>query len=181
MEEAGTNGRSPVDKWKIAGGQMERPPDHHLHPPDHHLHPPPAPTTGPPPDHRRCTTCTHRHIGPLMHHRRTTAEPQQFRIRTIKHRISHEIDRHEDEDDPTALNPSSIAGDGQSRNSGGSRTRTSSCTKEEVDAILIQCGRFSWSNSARSQNPNRRRRYSRSNTSYDFDLDTSLKNDDGDD
>ncbi|KAL4578577.1 hypothetical protein LXL04_014702 [Taraxacum kok-saghyz] len=35
----------------------------------------PAPTTGPPPDHRRCTTCTHRHIGPLMHHRRTTAVP----------------------------------------------------------------------------------------------------------
>ncbi|KAL4561454.1 hypothetical protein LXL04_033620 [Taraxacum kok-saghyz] len=64
----------------------------------------------------------------------------KVRIRTIKHRISHEIDRHEDEDDPTALNPSSIAGDGQSRNSGGSRTRTSSCTKEEVDAILIQCG-----------------------------------------
>ncbi|KAL4572666.1 hypothetical protein LXL04_019448 [Taraxacum kok-saghyz] len=113
----------------------------------------------------------------------TKNDQQVFKkeIFVIKHRISHEIDRHEDEDDPTALNPSSIAGDGQSRNSGGSRTRTSSCTKEEVDAILIQCGRFSRSNSAGSQNPNRRRRYSRSNTSYDFDLDTSLKNDDGDD
>ncbi|KAL4590132.1 hypothetical protein LXL04_003052 [Taraxacum kok-saghyz] len=113
----------------------------------------------------------------------TKNDQQVFKkeIFVIKHRISHEIDRHEDEDDPTALNPSSIAGDGQSRNSGGSRSRTSSCTKEEVDAILIQCGRFSRSNSAGSQNPNRRRRYSRSNTSYDFDLDTSLKNDDGDD
>ncbi|KAL4572531.1 hypothetical protein LXL04_019310 [Taraxacum kok-saghyz] len=37
--------------------------------------PPPAPTTGPPSDHRRCTTCTHRHIGPLSDHRRTTAGP----------------------------------------------------------------------------------------------------------
>ncbi|KAL4588048.1 hypothetical protein LXL04_000926 [Taraxacum kok-saghyz] len=43
--------------------------------------PPPAPTTGPPSDHHRCTTCTHRHIGPLMHHRRTTAGPPQSEIR----------------------------------------------------------------------------------------------------
>ncbi|KAL4585583.1 hypothetical protein LXL04_010206 [Taraxacum kok-saghyz] len=142
-------------KWHFCNSETTGPPPTPTGPPPTPTGPPPAPTTGPPPDH--------------------------LRIRTIKHRISHEIDRHEDEDDPTALNPSSIAGDGQSRNSGGSRTRTSSCTKEEVDAILIQCGRFSRSNSAGSQNPNRRRRYLRSNTSYDFDLDTSLKNDDGDD
>ncbi|KAI3781230.1 hypothetical protein L2E82_11239 [Cichorium intybus] len=112
----------------------------------------------------------------------TRNDQQVFKkeIFVIKHRISHEIDRHEDEDDPSVLNPSSTAGDGQSRYSGGSRTRTSSCSKEEVDAILIQCGRLSRSNSAGSQNPNRRRRHSRSKRSFDFDLDT-LKNEDGDD
>ncbi|KAL4566013.1 hypothetical protein LXL04_030122 [Taraxacum kok-saghyz] len=165
--------------------------------PDHH-----RTTAGPPSDHRRTTVGAPPAPIGTSDHCRTTPAPQQSDLKSnpqqpqstkndqqifkkdifvIKHQISHEIDRHEDDDDPTALNPSSIAGDGQSRNSGGSRTRTSSCTKEEVDAILIQCGRFSQSNSAGSQNPNRRRRYSRSNTSYDFDLDTSLKNDDGDD
>ncbi|CAI9299048.1 unnamed protein product [Lactuca saligna] len=113
----------------------------------------------------------------------TKNDQQVFKkeIFVIKHRISHELKRHEDEDDPNVLNPSSTAGDAQSRSSGGARTRTSSCTKEEVDAILIQCGRLSRNNSSGSQNPNRRRRYSRSKRSFDSDLDASLKNDDGDD
>nr|KAJ0215188.1 hypothetical protein LSAT_V11C300106220 [Lactuca sativa] len=41
--------------------------------------------------------------------------------------------------------------------------------------------RGSRSNSSGSQNPNRIRRYSRSKRSFNSDLDTSLKNDDGDD
>lgn len=87
-------------------------------------------------------------------------------IFVIKHRISHEIDRLPDEDDPNLLNPSAVAGNG----------------KEEVDAILIQCGRLSRSNSAGAENPRRRRRYSRSKRSFDFDLNMGLKNDDdGDD
>ncbi|KAK8969691.1 hypothetical protein KSP40_PGU020006 [Platanthera guangdongensis] len=52
--------------------------------------------------------------------------------------------------------------------------RTSSCTKEEVDAILIQCGRLSRSSSGKASKetiggigPNRR--YSGSKRSYDFD------------
>ena len=43
--------------------------------------------------------------------------------------------------------------------------RTSSCTKEEVDAILIQCGRLSRSSSAKGNG----RKYSGSKRSYDFD------------
>ncbi|XP_022939281.1 uncharacterized protein At1g65710-like [Cucurbita moschata] len=43
--------------------------------------------------------------------------------------------------------------------------RTSSCTKEEVDAILIQCGRLSRSSSAKGNG----RRYSGSKRSNDFD------------
>ncbi|KAJ0249934.1 hypothetical protein HA466_0141660 [Hirschfeldia incana] len=42
--------------------------------------------------------------------------------------------------------------------------RTSSCTKEEVDAILIQCGKLS-----RSNTPAKTRRYSGSKRSFDFD------------
>ncbi|KAF8044595.1 hypothetical protein N665_7589s0001 [Sinapis alba] len=43
--------------------------------------------------------------------------------------------------------------------------RTSSCTKEEVDAILIQCGKLSRSNSAAKT----RRRYSGSKRSFDLE------------
>ncbi|KAI3702564.1 hypothetical protein L6452_28307 [Arctium lappa] len=47
-------------------------------------------------------------------------------IFVFKYRISHEIDRRLDEDDPNLLNHSVVAGNG-----GGARVRTSSCSKEE--------------------------------------------------
>ena len=58
--------------------------------------------------------------------------------------------------------------------------RTSSCTKEEVDAILIQCGRLSRSSSGARRaassgevgddgGDGHRRRHSGSKRSYDFD------------
>ncbi|EHA8586198.1 serine/arginine repetitive matrix protein 2 [Cocos nucifera] len=49
--------------------------------------------------------------------------------------------------------------------------RTSSCTKEEVDAILIQCGRLSRSSSGNASNENGggHRKYPGSKRSYDFD------------
>ncbi|KAI3708527.1 hypothetical protein L2E82_37731 [Cichorium intybus] len=100
-------------------------------------------------------------------------------IFVIKHCISHEINTQEE--DPGALNRSSTSGDGQPRNSGGSRTRTSSCTKEEVNVIPIQCGRLVQSNFVGSQIPKSRKRYSRSKRNLDFDLDISLKNDDSND
>ncbi|XP_030536828.1 uncharacterized protein At1g65710-like isoform X2 [Rhodamnia argentea] len=53
--------------------------------------------------------------------------------------------------------------------------RTSSCTKEEVDAILIQCGRLSRSSSGRAGAASGGRVYSGSKRSYDFDN----QNDDG--
>lgn len=49
-----------------------------------------------------------------------------------------------------------------------SSVRTSSCTKEEVDAILIQCGKLSRSNS-------KTRRYSGSKRSFDFDQNESTR------
>ncbi|XP_059645122.1 uncharacterized protein At1g65710-like [Cornus florida] len=64
--------------------------------------------------------------------------------------------------------------------------RTSSCTKEEVDAILIQCGRLSRSSSTgkaasgggsdNTSNPHRGGKYSGSKRSYDFDCDTEKGN-----
>ncbi|KAK3144180.1 hypothetical protein QOZ80_4AG0309770 [Eleusine coracana subsp. coracana] len=55
---------------------------------------------------------------------------------------------------------------------GRTPVRTSSCTKEEVDAILIQCGRLSRSSSASGKAPSGdRRRYAGSKRSYDFDHD----------
>ncbi|XP_050227423.1 uncharacterized protein At1g65710 [Mercurialis annua] len=52
--------------------------------------------------------------------------------------------------------------------------RTSSCTKEEVDAILIQCGRLSRSNSSGKVAASSGRRYSGSKRSYDLDQDQDL-------
>ncbi|CAL0317741.1 unnamed protein product [Lupinus luteus] len=47
--------------------------------------------------------------------------------------------------------------------------RTSSCTKEEVDAILIQCGRLSRSSSGRATSSSGGKKYSGSKRSFDFD------------
>ncbi|KAI3784383.1 hypothetical protein L1987_43482 [Smallanthus sonchifolius] len=96
-------------------------------------------------------------------------------IFVIKHRISHEIDRHSDKG--SEKNPSATTSTGT-----GARLRTSSCSKDEVDAILVQCDRISRSNSAgaQSQNPNYRRRYSRSKRSFDLGVNTisNASNDD---
>jgi hypothetical protein len=53
---------------------------------------------------------------------------------------------------------------------GRAPVRTSSCTKEELDAILIQCGRLSRSSSSSGKAPSgEHRRYAGSKRSYDFD------------
>ncbi|KAK3158555.1 hypothetical protein QOZ80_2AG0138670 [Eleusine coracana subsp. coracana] len=64
--------------------------------------------------------------------------------------------------------------------------RTSSCTREEVDAILIQCGRLSRSSSGTGRTPSRetgshhRRRRSGSKRSYDFDQEQKAGDEEGD-
>ncbi|CAL0315683.1 unnamed protein product [Lupinus luteus] len=50
-----------------------------------------------------------------------------------------------------------------------SMVRTSSCTKEEIDAILIQCGRLSRSPSSRAASSSGGSKYSGSKRSFDFD------------
>ncbi|GJM85638.1 hypothetical protein PR202_ga02109 [Eleusine coracana subsp. coracana] len=63
--------------------------------------------------------------------------------------------------------------------------RTSSCTREEVDAILIQCGRLSRSSSGTGRTPSRetgshhRRRRSGSKRSYDFDQEQKAGDEEG--
>lgn len=62
--------------------------------------------------------------------------------------------------------------------------RTSSCTKEEVDAILIQCGRLSRSSSGKTLSETAGggayRRYSGSKRSFDFDHERKGEEDDDD-
>ncbi|KAM7523916.1 hypothetical protein LguiA_013818 [Lonicera macranthoides] len=118
---------------------------------------------------------------------KTEDETVKKEIFVIKHRKSH--DRRSDEEKPTE-NPefsknttSTNLTNGGSGNGGGivvaTPVRTSSCTKEEVDAILIQCGRLSRSSSMgkavsggsgdNSSTPQRGKRYSGSKRSFDFD------------
>ena len=96
----------------------------------------------------------------------------------IKHRKSHD-DRERNSKSPpcttqqnvTAESMGDITAQPAATNIGAVGVRTSSCTKEEVDAILIQCGRLSRSSSgnAVAASGEHRRRYSGSKRSYDFD------------
>ncbi|EYU25642.1 hypothetical protein MIMGU_mgv1a003662mg [Erythranthe guttata] len=105
-------------------------------------------------------------------------------IFVIKHRISHEIERPRSDDETGDLkNVEGKIGEGLDVGNGGgggggggaAPVRTSSCTKEEVDAILIQCGRLSRSSSTGKaghlSSENGGRKYSGSKRSYDFDND----------
>ncbi|KAL2456365.1 hypothetical protein Fot_56922 [Forsythia ovata] len=116
----------------------------------------------------------------------------------MKHRKSHEVERRSEEEKneaqkvvtevvETGKNSSPINEiNGELGNGKGvtmaTPVRTSSCTKEEVDAILIQCGRLSRSSSAgkvglsgtgvsseNAGNLQRARKYSGSKRSFDFD------------
>ncbi|KAK4480035.1 hypothetical protein RD792_013092 [Penstemon davidsonii] len=83
----------------------------------------------------------------------------------IKNRKSHEIEEEKDKEIATAKiiestnnnNPINVNGI-----IGGGGVMSSSCTKEELDAILIQCGRLSRSSSIQKSGAKR---------SYDFDKD----------
>ncbi|XP_010274903.1 PREDICTED: uncharacterized protein At1g65710-like [Nelumbo nucifera] len=134
------------------------------------------------------------------------AEEKVKEIFVIKHRRSHERRTEEKgaasaaagggggggevgdkkEDSCNGINANNIAAN--ATNNGGSTSgvapvRTSSCTKEEVDAILIQCGRISRSSSGKASASNDNgsnshalgtsgsRKYSGSKRSYDFDHD----------
>ncbi|KAL2333115.1 hypothetical protein Fmac_014328 [Flemingia macrophylla] len=91
----------------------------------------------------------------------------------IKHRKSH--DERERNSNPSQQNAATESMCEKTApaatNMGVVGVRTSSCTKEEVDAILIQCGRLSRSSSgnAVAASGEHRRRYSGSKRSYDFD------------
>ncbi|GAV61732.1 hypothetical protein CFOL_v3_05258 [Cephalotus follicularis] len=93
----------------------------------------------------------------------------------IKHRKSHDRDRRAISPPPQrtiAVAQEDIVVDGavvSDAAAANTIVRTSSCTKEEVDAILIQCGRLSRSNSSGGKAPYSAKKYSGSKRSYDFD------------
>ncbi|KAM0022019.1 hypothetical protein Hdeb2414_s0023g00623831 [Helianthus debilis subsp. tardiflorus] len=129
----------------------------------------------------------------------TQQEVPKKEVFVVKHRKSHETDRHSDQPTqvtrkstdrkekekapnsvPNTENSQPIVSNGESGKVVSATVRTSSCTKEEVDAILIQCGRLSRSSSGvkpGGETPTRGRRYSGSKRSFDFDMETGLKND----
>ncbi|KAJ8544733.1 hypothetical protein K7X08_017316 [Anisodus acutangulus] len=107
----------------------------------------------------------------LVEKKKVEGQTVRREIFVIKHRISHEGSKDENDDFKKS-------------NESAPLRRTSSCTKEEVDAILIQCGRLSRSTSRNKGlffsgvgessdntdfNPNTSRKYSISKKSYDFD------------
>ncbi|KZV53819.1 serine/arginine repetitive matrix protein 3-like [Dorcoceras hygrometricum] len=116
----------------------------------------------------------------------------------IKHRKSQDrtlqsdVERKRDVDkgEESGEKCRSVSGDSGAGNGveivaggGGGGVRTSSCTKEELDAILIQCGRLSRSSStgkAASLSENCGKRYSGSKRSFDFDAEGNSAAVDGD-
>ncbi|XP_073044708.1 uncharacterized protein At1g65710-like [Primulina eburnea] len=73
-----------------------------------------------------------------------------------------------------SVSGNSGAGNGVEITSGGGGVRTSSCTKEELDAILIQCGRLSRSSSTGKAylSESCGKKYSGSKRSFDFEAES---------
>ncbi|GLT28723.1 hypothetical protein SLA2020_036340 [Shorea laevis] len=89
----------------------------------------------------------------------------------IKHRKSHDRERPSlspPQNEAAGADVAEVNVDLTSAVNNVNAVRTSSCTKEEVDAILIQCGRLSRSNSS-GKAISSGRKYSGSKRSYDFD------------
>ncbi|KAL5745351.1 hypothetical protein ACOSP7_026497 [Xanthoceras sorbifolium] len=90
-------------------------------------------------------------------------------IFVIKHRKSHERRSNTPQHNEPAVVVEEEMGNNVNCAAANNMVRTSSCTKEEVDAILIQCGRLSRSNSSGNKVASSGRKYSGSKRSYDFD------------
>ncbi|XP_045820151.1 uncharacterized protein At1g65710-like [Trifolium pratense] len=91
-----------------------------------------------------------KHVDSVQEHRGQVKKE----IFIIKHRKSHD-----DKDRNSSIEGSELMG-----------MRTSSCTKEDVDAILIHCGRLSRNSSGKASSfREQRRRFSSSKRSNDFD------------
>ncbi|KAG7650679.1 hypothetical protein AtNW77_Chr1g0066061 [Arabidopsis thaliana] len=94
-------------------------------------------------------------------------EEEEEEVVVIKHRRSHEERSKKTESDKDSPVSSPVAAE---KSNSTPLVRISSCTKEEVDAILIQCGKLSRSNSAAKT-----RRYSGSKRSFDFDQNERIR------
>ncbi|KAG9132349.1 hypothetical protein Leryth_013023 [Lithospermum erythrorhizon] len=123
---------------------------------------------------------------PQVEKKRVQEEPLKKEIFVIKHRKSHEIERRKEQENVDVVvvvkKDDEVVESVKNGKMGynGVQVRTSSCTKEEVDAILIQCGRLSRSSSTgkaglsgSGENSNggssKGKRYCGSKRSFDFD------------
>ncbi|KAL3527373.1 hypothetical protein ACH5RR_012029 [Cinchona calisaya] len=145
---------------------------------------------------RTCSSCPTALANPSPPKTKTTTHLEKNKVEEeilkkevfiTKHRKSQDIDRKSEEedeknDDDVKKAPEEV----QKESNGGGifvaaaagPVRTSSCTKEEVDAILIQCGRLSRSSST-GKPATGGRKYSGSKRSYDFDNDNCSDGRDG--
>ncbi|XP_057538936.1 uncharacterized protein At1g65710 isoform X2 [Amaranthus tricolor] len=106
--------------------------------------------------------------------------PNKKEVFVIHHRKSN--DKRSDSDGSVSNSSNSGEAEEIGRNilaaaANGQVVRTSSCTKEEVDAILIQCGRLSRSSSGKGNGNGHGRRYSGSKRSFDFDKENEIVDD----
>ncbi|GAU48825.1 hypothetical protein TSUD_406510 [Trifolium subterraneum] len=108
----------------------------------------------------------------IIKHRKSHDEREKNNIKITPFNVQHNlpsqiIDGFVSSSETESLNNSNN-NNNNSNKVGVVGVRTSSCTKEEVDAILIQCGRLSRSSSGKAASSSTRK-YSGSKRSFDFD------------
>ncbi|PNY16132.1 hypothetical protein L195_g012842 [Trifolium pratense] len=106
----------------------------------------------------------------IIKHRKSHDEREKNNIKITPFNVQHNltsqnIDGFVSSSETESLNNNN---NNNSNKVGVGGVRTSSCTKEEVDAILIQCGRLSRSSSGKAASSSTRK-YSGSKRSFDFD------------
>ncbi|CAN1351708.1 Uncharacterized protein At1g65710 [Linum perenne] len=117
--------------------------------------------------------------GEVQQKREEDEREEKKEVFVIKHRDSHESNGQRRSPSP-APSPEVVLESGKVSTTTSMAVRTSSCTKEEVEAILIQCGRLSRNNSFGTPGKAASvgggggggsvgRRYSGSKRSFDFD------------
>ncbi|KAI5434809.1 uncharacterized protein At1g65710 isoform X1 [Lathyrus oleraceus] len=103
----------------------------------------------------------------IIKHRKSHDEREKNSIKIAPFTVQHN-DGLVSSSETESLNNSNNNNNNNNKVGVVAAVRTSSCTKEEVDAILIQCGRLSRSSSGKAASSSARK-YSGSKRSFDFD------------
>ncbi|KAK2430589.1 hypothetical protein QL285_028909 [Trifolium repens] len=104
----------------------------------------------------------------IIKHRKSHDEREKNNIKITPFIVQHNLPSQNIDGLVSSSETESLNNNNNSNKVGVAGVRTSSCTKEEVDAILIQCGRLSRSSSGKAASSSTRK-YSGSKRSFDFD------------